>query len=65
MCRTYFPQNYTGIRVFNRRKPSIGVDLEKWYLLGLIELDKLVLEGDAELFEDDVYLTGISLAISA
>ena len=55
-CRTYFPQDYTGIRVFNRRKSSIRVDLKERLFFAFIKLDKLVFERDAELFENEVYL---------
>ncbi len=63
-CRTYFPQDYTGTQVFNRRKSSIRVGFEERHFLEFIKLEKLVFERDAELLKNDAYLAETASAMS-
>ena len=61
--RTYFPQHYASVRVFEGREAAIRVDVDIRLSLSIFKLHQLIVKGYVELFEDDVNLAALVSAI--
>lgn len=59
---TYLPETDAGVGVLEDGDPAIGVQRDEGLFFDLLEVEKLVLVGEAELLEDDGYLPRVGAA---